>query len=180
MAILNTYSVSTFRTLGPGATTLNLFAIVNGVGSGVVVGLRRMGLTMDTTTTLTSLALQVRTSRITTLPTTGTILTKVPFDTEKAASAAGVVCRGSTASDGGAATAITATPTTPFYEQLGQRMHTNAGQVLTDIVPVIPVYCETEPFVLNPGEALLVTLNNTVNIPNTNHFILNCVWDESV
>jgi hypothetical protein len=180
MPVDNTFSVTTFRTVGNAATTQNLFTIENGGSSAKEVHLRRLSVVMDATAALTAVSVQFRASRIASMPTGGTTLTKVAYDTGSSASVAQVVCRGATASDGGGATAITATPGTIAYQQLGQRMHTLVGQVLTDIVPVLPPHVADQPFVLVPGEALVVQILATAGTsnPGTNHYVVNCTWDE--
>jgi hypothetical protein len=180
MPIDNTFIVSSFRTLGTATTAQNLFSIENQAGSLKDVHIRRANVVMDTTAVLTTVAVQLRSSRIATMPTGGTVLTKSAFDTGKPASIATVVCRGATASDGGAATAITATLGSILYEQLGQRMHTLVGQVLTDIVPVVPLAAADNPIVLKPGQALVVAVSATAtgSNPATNHYVVNLTWDE--
>jgi hypothetical protein len=176
----NTFVASSFRTLGTAAIPQNIFSIENQAGSAKTLEVRRLSVVMDATAVLTAVAVQVRTSRITTLPTGGTTLTKVAFDTGLPASISQAVVRGATASDGGAATAITATASSIFYESLGQRMHTAVGQILTDLIPAVPLYAENEPIVLRAGQALLVQINASAAASNaaTNHYIVNCTWDE--
>jgi hypothetical protein len=177
----NTFIASTFRTLGNAAVAQSLFSISNTSGAAKKVLIRRLNVVMDSTAALTGVAVQVRSSRVTgTVPGGGTVLTKTPFDTAKTASIANVVCRGATASDAGGATAITGALGGIMYESMGQRMHTLVGQVLTDIIPAIPQYAATEPIVLNANEALIVAIQAAAaaSNPATNHYIVNCTWDE--
>jgi hypothetical protein len=174
-----TFTASSFRTLGTAAIPQNLFSIENATGSAKLVAVRRLNVVMDATAVLTNPAIQVRTSRVTTLPTGGTTLTKVSYDTGVSSNAS-IVVRGATASDGGTATAITATASSIMYESFGQRMHTNVGQVLTDIIPALPLFAETEPIWLLAQQALLVQINATAAASNasTNHYITNVTWQE--
>lgn len=171
---------NTFRTLGAAATTQTLFTLENGASSGVLVAIRRLAVYMDTTAVLTAVVPSLRTYRTTNTPSAGTVLTKGLFDTTMTSSA-GVVARGATASDGGAATAITATmASSAIWDAMGQRLHTAVGQVLTDPISVLPQLIESEPFILRAGESLAVQVNAaaTSSNPATNHYIVNAMLEE--
>ncbi len=174
-------SVSSFRTLGAAALLHNIFSIENQVGSSVLVAVRRMAVQLDATALLAAVAPSVKVSRITTLPTGGTALGKVPADSANTSSAS-VVVRGANASDGGASTAITATAGTPFWSQLTMRMHSLVGQVLMEDESVIPGLSENDPIILRAGEALLVQIvaAATTSNPATNHWVINTVFEEMV
>jgi hypothetical protein len=171
--------VSSFRTLGNAASPQNLFTIANTSGSAVLVAVRRLSIQMEATAASTALAVQFKTSRSTTVPTGGTSISKVAFDTSLT-SAANVELRGATASDGGAATAITATANAIGWHQFGMRLHTAVGQVLCDDASLIPSLSESDPVILRAAEGLLVQVTNVVAANNlaTNHYIVNCMWEE--
>lgn len=170
---------SSFRTLGNAASPQNLFSIENAAGSTVLVAVRRMSIQMDATAVLTAVGTQMKTSRPSALPTGGTTLTKVSRDTSLTTSGS-VVLRGATASDGGAATAITATAGSTAWHQFVMRMHTLVGQVLMDDEALIPALSADDPVILRANEALVVQAINATAANNaaTNHYIINCAWDE--
>jgi hypothetical protein len=175
-------AVSSFRTLGNAATTQTLFTLENGAGSGVIVGVRRLAVYMDTTAALTAVVPSLRSHRTTNMPSAGTTLTKVAWDTAQTASASQVVARGATASDGGTATAITATLGGVVWEAMSQRLHTAVGQVLTDSMPVLPDLAANEPLLVRPGEAIAVAVlaSAASSNPATNHYIVNAMFEEFV
>jgi len=179
MASLSKGLVATFRTLGSATTPQNIFTIENVVGSTILVGIRRLTIQMDTTVALAAVASQFKTSRPTALPTGGTVLTKLTFDTTLTSSAS-VIVRGATAADAGAATAITATAGAVGWHQFAQRLHTAAGQVILEDESLIPGLCETDPIVLRAGQALLVQIVQATAANNaaTNHHVVNCAWEE--
>src|SRR4030042_1885998 len=109
MAILFRGSTATFRILGTAATPQNLFTIENtSTGGGLVtVWIKRLVVQLDATAVLVSVMPLVKSSRCA-VPSGGTALAKVAFDT-LLTSHGNVVCRAGNASDGGVATAITAT-----------------------------------------------------------------------
>jgi len=172
-------TASSFRTLGNATALQNLFSIENAVGSTVLLGVRRLTIQMDATAALIAVASQFKTSRPTTFPTGGTVLTKVAFDTTLTSSAS-VVARGATASDAGAAAAITATAGAVGWHQFAMRMHTLAGQVILEDESLIPSLCENDPIVLRAGQALLVQIVQAAAANNaaTNHHVVNCAWEE--
>ncbi len=172
-------NVSAFRTLGAAALLQNVFSIENAAGSTVLVAVRRMAVQLDTTALLATVAPTVKVSRITALPTGGTVLGKVPADSAQTSNAL-VVVRGANASDGGAATAIAATAGTPMWSQLTMRMHTLVGQVVMDDNAAIPALSDADPIILRAGEALLVQVVAAVatSNPATNNWIINTVFEE--
>ena len=178
----NLYSVATFRTLGTVATSQFLFTLENTSGSAVKVKIRRLVIQMDATAALTAVMPQMKTHRCSAMPSGGTTLTKVQFDTAGAASAANVVARGATASDGGGATAITTTAGTVAWQQYCMRLHTAVGQVLAPDNNLLPSMVDTSPvdFVLNANEAIVVqvVVAVTTSNPATNFYFVNCVWEE--
>jgi hypothetical protein len=173
-------TINSFRTLGNAATAQTLLTLENQSGSSVLLGVRRLIVQMDSTAALTAVGVTFRASRVSgSAPTNGTTLSKQVFDTTES-SASTTVARGATASDGGAATAITATAGTMIWQGQGQRLHTLAGIVLTDIVPVLPSLVESDPFVIRAGESIMVQViaaAGTSN-PTSNHYLLSCMLEE--
>lgn len=171
------HSVSTFRTLGSAAASQPLFTIVNGDAS-KVVRIRSLTFNMDATGVLTAVTSQIKVSRGTSI-SGGTVLTKVDWDTA-AASDADVVCRGNTASDGGATTSLLATIATVIWQQFIMRLHTAVGQVLGYELNCLPAIVADTPIVLRPSEALSVHIINPTAASNlaTNHYVVNCMWTE--
>lgn len=172
------FSAASFRTLGTAATPQNLFTIEN-IDATKLVWIRRVTVQLDATAVLTSVMPQVKASRATAVPTGGTALNKGQFDTGNASNA-NTICRGGTASDGGVATAITATAGTTLWQQYCMRMHTVVGQVLAPDNNVLPLLVETEDFVLRQNQALLIQIVASAGASNpaTNHWFCNVVWEE--
>jgi len=179
--VTNTGLVTVFRTLGNALTTQSIFSIENASGSAVLVGVRRLTVQMDATAVLITQVAQIKAFRISAgVSGGGTTLTKGQRHTTDAASAS-VVCRGATASDGGAATAITGTlDVAAIWQQYGMRLHTAVGQVLTPDNTVLPDICQDEPLILRANQAIVVQVQGVVTTgnPATNHWLVNCVWDE--
>lgn len=172
------FSASTFRTLGTAATPHNLMTIEN-IDATTLVYIRRLTVQMDGTAVLTAVMPQVKASRATAVPTGGTALNKAQFDTANA-SDSNTIVRGATASDGGAATAITSTAGTTIWQQYTQRLHTAVGQVLGVDGNVLPTLVDTQDLILRQNEALLVQIVSSVGTSNpaTNHWFCNIVWEE--
>lgn len=173
-----TFSAASFRTLGSAATPHNLLTIEN-IDATKLVTIRRVTVQLDATAVLTSVMPQVKASRATGVPTGGTALSKAQFDTANASNANTIV-RGATASDGGVATAITATAGTTIWQQYCMRMHTVVGQVLAPDNNVLPLLVETKDFILRQNQALLIQIVASAGTSNpaTNHWFCNVVWDE--
>ena len=177
------FSTASFRTLGAAATTHTLFSLENTAGSAKTVNVRRLLVQMDATAVLTTFMPIIKTSRVTgSLPSGGTSLAKCPFDNAAAASVANVVARGATASDGGTATAITATPGTVAWQQYSMRLHTAVGQVLAPDNNLLPSLVDTSgyEFKMAAGEALMVQIVAAAGTSNpaTNHYFVECTWEE--
>jgi hypothetical protein len=172
------FAASSFRTLGTAATPQNLFTIEN-IDATKLVTIRRLSVQMDATAVLVSVMPQVKTSRATAVPTGGTVIAKAQFNTLNASNA-NTILRGGTASDGGAATAITATAGTTIWQQYTQRMHTLAGQVLGVDSNILPLLVETQDLILRQNQALLVQVVASAGAsnPTTNNWIVNIVWEE--
>ena len=171
------HSAATFRTLGNAAASQNILTIYNGHAS-KVVRLRSLVFQEDATAVLTAYSSVVKVSRATSI-SGGTALTKVNWDTS-AASDASIVCLEATASDGGTATAITATPGTTLWQQFIMRIHTLVGQIFMQDSLVLPLIAEATPVVLRPGEGIVVNIVNGTAASNlaTNHYIVNAAWTE--
>lgn len=172
------FAAASFRTLGTAATPHNLFTIEN-IDATKLVYIRRLTVQLDATAVLTSVMPQVKASRATAVPTGGTALNKAQFDTANASNANTIV-RGATASDGGAATAITSTAGTPIWQQYCMRMHTVVGQVLALDNNVLPLLVDTKDLILRQNQALLVQIVASAGASNpaTNHWFCNVVWEE--
>lgn len=173
-------AVAGFRTLGNAASPQNLFTIENGAGSTVLVGVKKLSVEMDATAAQLAVAPEFLTTRPTGLPTGGTQMTKTGgYDTSLTSNASAIL-RAATASDGGAATAITATAGgTRLYHQFQMRMPTQVGQMLADDWNCIPLQCYDDPVILRAGEALLVQVIGTAaSNAATNHYVAKCVWEE--
>jgi hypothetical protein len=125
-------------------------------------------------------ALDVKAGRTTALPTGGTTLTKTLLNTAQTANAS-VVARGATASDAGAATAITATLASTAWHQYAMRMHTLVGQVLPDDWNLIPDLCEDIPIVLQPNQGFAIQIVGTAaSNAATNHYVVKAFVEEFV
>lgn len=173
------FSAASWRTLGTAATTHNLLTIEN-IDATNLVYIRRLTVQLDATAVLTAVMPQVKVSRATGVPTGGTALNKAQFDTANATNA-NTIIRAATASDGGVATAITATAGTTIWQQYCMRMHTVVGQVLAPDNNVLPLLVETENLILRQNQALLVQIVAAVGTSNpaTNHWFCNVVWEEA-
>lgn len=171
-------SVTTFRTLGTAATPHNLFTIENSVGSPVLVGIQRLIVLLDASAVLITVMPLVKISRPAALPTGGTVLAKGIFDTNQTPSES-VIFRGANASDGGGATAITASPATIMWQQYCMRLHTAVGQVLSLDKRLMPELTDI-PIILRANESLLVQMVAAAagDNPATNHWVVLCAWEE--
>lgn len=173
------FSASTFRQIGNAATTQNLFTIEN-IDSTKLVYVRRILFQMDATAVLVAVMPIIKTSRATGVPTGGTVLAKGLFDTANSSNA-NTICRGSTASDGGANSGPTATPGDIIWQQFGMRLHTAVGQVLAPDNNCLSYLVETNNFILRQNQALLVQVVAALaaSNPATNHYFVECVWEEN-
>lgn len=178
----NIYSSSTFRTIGAAATTQNLFTIENTHASRLVV-IKELTIQSDQTAALTAVAGLIKVTRLAAVPSGGTSLVKVPFDTGTP-SMAEVVLRGACSSDGGSLGAPTATAADTIYQQFMLRNHTVAGQVMLAPQNLLPRLFnkagENLELLLRYNQAILVHILAAAagSNPNTNHYVINCVWEE--
>jgi hypothetical protein len=171
------HSASSFRILGNAATTQNFFTIMN-VGANRTVDVRRLVFQMDATAVYTAVMPLVKLCRIA-AASNGTALTKV--DWGATASHADIEVRGANASDGGAASVITATPGVTMWQQFGMRIHTLVGQVLGADNNVLSIIAEGYPVRLAQNQGLLVHLVGAAAAANpaTNHYFIQCAWEET-
>jgi hypothetical protein len=172
------FSAATFRTIGSAATPQNLFSIEN-IDSTKLVYVRRLLVQMDALAALTAVMPLIKTSRATAVPTGGTVLNKGVFDTANASNA-NTICRGSTATDGGALSGPTATAGDVLWQQYGMREHTQVGQILAPDFDQLPILVDTRNFVLRQNQALLVQVVAAIGTSNpaTNHYFVQVVWEE--
>lgn len=171
-----TFSASSFRILGTAATPHNLMTIEN-IDATNLVKIREISIQLDATAVLVAVMPLVKISRATAVPTGGTALNKGQWDTANASNANTIV-RGGNASDGGAATAITATAGTTLWQEYQMRMHTVVGQVLSPPSRVPLIW--TKDLILRQNQALLVQVVAAAGTSNpaTNHWSVNVTWDE--
>lgn len=172
-----TFSAASFRILGTAATPHNLLTIEN-TDATVVVTIRDIMVQLDATAVLTAVMPLVKVSRATAVPTGGTTLTKAQFDTNNASDAQ-IIVRGANASDGGVATAITATASAALWQEYQMRLHTAVGQVLSP-PSRMPTLLD-KSLVLRQNEALLVQVVASAGTSNpaTNHWSVCVTWDEA-
>lgn len=163
---------STFRTVGVGVANWNMASLFNLATSGVLVAVRRLTVQQDQAGNTGTMRL-IHATTLRTAPTTGTLLTPVPFDTAQAASG-DVEFRGATASDGGAATTLTATPGTRNAATFAVRLPSGVRRIVMRDMALEGL--TDDAIILRPGEGLLVT---QIEAPSTSsHYIVSVVWDE--
>lgn len=169
-------SLTTPRIVGLASANHNLFTIFNKSGSTKFVKLKRLTFQAEHTAAVTTVAPVVHASRITALPTGGTVLTKVPFDTALTADA-NIELMAATASDGGAATAIAATAGARLWGDFKSRAHTAVGQFLYPDEALIPGFCDVDPIILRALQGILVQVVQAAVI--TDHYLVSCAWEET-
>jgi hypothetical protein len=171
--------VSSFRIAGLASANHNCFYVANLAASTVLMGVRRLTVQMDNTGAVTTVSPTFMVYKTTTLPTGGTDSTKFLFDSNDTSNT-NCVARGATASEGGAANAITWTAPagTPGWRQFHMRMHTLVGQVLTRDESLIPIVCQDDPIVLRAGQALAIQVN--IASQTTASYVFNAMWEEFV
>jgi hypothetical protein len=174
---MSMHSAASFRILGNAAVAQNLFVIMNTHAS-KIVEVRRLVMQMDATVVLTAVMPIIKTCRIASF-TGGTALSKIDWGAVASDGAVQVV--GANAADGGAATAITATPGATLWQQYGMRMHTLVGQVLGVDNNVVSAISESYPIRLAQNQGLLVHIlaAATTSNPATNHYFVECAWEET-
>lgn len=167
-----------FRQLGiAGTAGQKLATIFNAVGSTVIVDVELMTLDVSQTAARVVAPPLIRTHKITALPTGGTALTKIASDSSLTSSASVTMLQG-TASDGGAATAITATPAanTIVNQEVAPRALTLTGYEQFDRLEWFNTYAWT----LRAGEGLLLNLDYSVATSNpiTDNWNMQFLWSE--
>src|SRR3990167_9601178 len=167
-------SCSTFRTLGNAAVPQNILTIENLTGSGKIIYLQSIEVVIDTTAALLTVACQLDLSRTTAIPSGGTTLTKHALDTALSSSG-NVIVRGATASDGGGASAITATAAAGYISrQFVNRQATAVGQVVpNNPVEMLPTnLTENDTLLLRENQAIVLQVTGTAaSNAATNHYI---------
>lgn len=172
-----TFSAASFRILGTAATPHNLLTIEN-IDATNLVTIREISIQLDATAVLVAVMPLTKVSRSTAVPTGGTAMNKGQWDTANASNANTIV-RGATASDGGVATAITATAGTTLWQEYQMRLHTAVGQVLSppSRMPIVL----TKNLILRQNQAILVQVVASAGTSNpaTNHWSVCVTWDEA-
>jgi hypothetical protein len=171
------HSAATFRTIGSAATTQNLFVILN-TSSAQTVLVRRLVAQADGTVANITVPSVVRTCRVSTL-TGGTALSKIDWATASASSAA-VQVWGATNVDGAAGSPITASANTTLWGSYPYKLMTAVGQTLSVEYNLLPTLSATYPVTLAVNEGLSVRVNapSASAAAATNHYIVQCSWEE--
>ena len=178
------FSIATYKTAGNAATTQNLVTLTNGASSAKTVKVKAVRISLDTTAAITSISPQLKLNRVTGTPSGGTSLTSRKFiwDTKGTASNTSVTILGATASDGGAATAITATLGSLLYQPFGWRLHTAANFTCpVTTINMLPQFAgNSGEFILVAGESLVVSVAAiaAASNPSTNNYLTTIVWEE--
>jgi len=172
---------NSFRTVGiAGTAGHKIGSIFNATGSTVLVDVERIIIDTYATAAKAVAPPIARAHRITALPGGGTALTKLGMDTSQSSSAS-VTLLQATASDGGAATAITGTPAanTILAQQLAPRALTVAGYEMVDQL-VFFDQAESGPLTLRALEGVMVNLDYTVatSSPITDMYHISFYWTE--
>jgi len=170
------YTASSFRTMGLTTNPHNIFTIENPSGSGRILGIKRMTIQVIQTALQITTIPNFKTSRLASLPTGGTSISAVKFDTNNSAPVA--IVRGATASDGGVATVINASPGVTIWQQYSSKLITAAGFTFAPDDSLLPQYIYDKPYILRTGESLLVRLE--VNNIATAHYIVQVAWKEYI
>jgi hypothetical protein len=168
------YTLSSFRTLGTAATPQNIFTLENPLVSTKKIAIKKLEILVDTTVLLATVSPSIKLSRLAALPTGGTILTSTKWNTTDATAVG--IARGGNASDGGVATAITATAGATISTQFVDRLHTAAGFIQHKEYSLLFELAKDDPFILNANESVLIqgVLANAA----TTHFVVNVTWEE--
>lgn len=161
--------------LGNDATTQNLYALTNKVGSRVNVLVRRATAQLDTVAALTSVMPIVRCSRATNI-SGGAILSPSTYNTNQSSSSS-VEIR-TPVLDG---FPITATQGDTIWQQYCRRMHTLAEQVQGLDNNVLPYLVNSQDFVVRPNESILFQVVGATAASNArlaNYWWVSCEWEE--
>lgn len=177
MAITFHGSIATFIALGNDQTKQNLLVIQNDYGSRHNVNIRRLLFQLDTINVLTTVMPQVKASRMSVMSTGGIELPKSAIiDTNETSDP--YISIFQTEYPG---TNIVGTEGQPVWQQMGSRMHTGFSQIIGDDNSQLPQLIEDQPFILHPGENLLIQVVGATapsNASITNNWWLQVMWEE--
>lgn len=167
-----------FRQLGiAGTAGQKLMTIFNAAGSSVIVEVDLIAIDVSQTAARVVEAPLIRAHKLTTVPTGGTAKTKIAEDSTMTSSSSVTILQG-TASDGGAATAITATPAgnTMINQEVAPRALTLVGYEQFDRIE----WFNDKPWTLRAGEGVLVNLDYSAATANpvTDKWITMVHWTE--
>jgi hypothetical protein len=168
-------SVPSPLALGNDATTQNLFAITNKLGSRVNVYVRRLAMQLDPIAALSTVMPQIKTSRGTSI-SGGAVLSATTYDTNKSSSAS-VEVRAPIL-DG---FPLTGTAGTVIWQQYASRMHTAVEQVISCDSNLLPFLVDTQSFILRPNQSLLCQVVGATGASNaalTNNWWIEANWEE--
>lgn len=161
--------------LGNDATTQNIYALTNKVGSRVNVYIRNAKVDLDPIAALATVTPVVKISRATAI-SGGAILSSSAYDTTQSSSSS-VEIR-TPVLDG---FPITATPGNTIWQKYCGRMHTAVEQVLYFDQKILPKLVKSQSFIVRPGESVLfqvVGAATTSNARLANYWYVNCQWEE--
>lgn len=161
--------------LGNDATTQNIYALTNKVGSRVNVLIRNASVRLDTVAVLTSVQPIVRCSRATAI-SGGAILSPSAYSTTQSSSSS-IEVR-TAAMDG---FPITATQGNTIHQRYCGRMHTVVEQVLQRKLNVLPELIKDQDFIVRPGESVLFQVVGATTASNArlaNYWYVECEWEE--
>lgn len=156
---------ASFRTPGRAGTTgQKLMTMHNATASAVLVDIDHIHVDMACTVVkaVTVLPPLIRVSRITTLPTGGTAMTKSPEDTSLSSSASLTLLQDAQAEGTSSASAITATAVSTVTQEFAPRLITAAGYEPFDR----EVFLDSGMLTLRPLEGLLLELVYTLATQN--------------
>ncbi len=167
-----------FRQLGiAGTAGQKIGAIFNAAGSAVIVDVELVAVDVSQTAARVVAPPLIRAHKLTAVPTGGTAITKIASDSTLTSNASVTLFQG-TASDGGAATAITATPAanTIINQEVAPRALTLVGYEQFDRLE----WFDSKPWTLRAGEGMLVNLDYTVATSNpvTDNWNVQFLWSE--
>jgi hypothetical protein len=181
--VVTNYGIaSTFRTPGRASVSQYIFALGCSSSSTVNIVLHRLVIIVDHTALLAAVAAAARLHRVAyTNISNGTSLTKGRLNTTLSANAQ-VSAWGDASADGtGSGTTLTISATqSRVWGTIIPRMHTAVGQVQGMQFSLLPPLSNTYPVIIRPGGALAVEIAApaTSANPTTNHYLVNCVWEE--
>jgi hypothetical protein len=171
-------TVGTFRAPGRAAATQNLFALHNATGSAILVAVRRIMVESGQTTASLVMPVTIMLSRITTIPSNGTSLSKVGTDTAQSSSVS-VTAWGDASADGtSSGTTLAATAGNRMAVRLTDQLYTAVGWALT--APDALLDYDNEPIVLRALEGILVSISTPTAAENIagRSFVVSCDFEE--